>query len=143
MTDETATEVAPETPAETPAEALGNSQSPEQGDGTYDAAYVAKLRQEAAESRVKAKRADALARQATRAITAHDGRLIDPDDLAFTDEFLDDDGLVNSDRVVAAIESLIERKPHLAARRPNSTIAQGVQPEPEAVSLLGLMQSRR
>lgn len=142
MSDDTATDVAPEVPIEIPAEALGNSQSPEQAEPTYDGAYVAKLRQEAAESRVKAKRADALARQATRAITAHDGRLIDPDDLAFTEEFFDDDGLVDSDRVTAAIDTLIKRKPHLAARRPNAPIAQGAQPEPEQVSLLGLLQSR-
>ena len=49
----------------------------------FDAAYVSKLRQEAADNRVKAKRADDLARQVVRAMTRADGRLIDADDLAF------------------------------------------------------------
>lgn len=108
----------------------------------FDAAYVSKLRQEAADNRVKAKRADDLARQVVRAMTRADGRLIDADDLAFDAAFLDDDGLVDSDRVVAAIESLIDRKPHLAARRPTGPIAQGAMPEPEEVSLLGLLRGR-
>ena len=123
-------------------EALRNSESPEQAEPTFDTAYVTQLRQEAAQARVKAKRADALARQAVGAIAAHDGRLIDPDDLAFDEQFLDDDGLIDRDRVIAAIGSLVERKPHLAARRPASSITQGAQPEPEAVSLLGLLQAR-
>lgn len=128
------------TTAEDNTEAVGNSESAEQVEPTYDAAYVAQLRQEAAEGRVKSKRADALARQATKAIAAHDGRLIDAEDLAFDEQFLDDEGLVDRDRVIAAIESLIERKPHLAARRPSTTIAQGAQPEPDRVSLLDYLR---
>lgn len=140
MTDETPTiEDAAESVTETP-EALRNSESPEQAEGTFDPAYIAQLRQEAAQGRVKAKRADALARQATKAIAAGDGRLIDPDDLAFDEQFLDEEGLVDSERVRAAIDSLMERKPHLAARRPSSSLTQGAQPEPGQVSLLDFLR---
>ena len=115
--------------------------TPEEGkaEPEFDAAYVSKLRQEAADNRVKAKRADDLARQVVRAMARADGRLIDADDLAFDVAFIDDDGMVASDRVVAAIDKLVERKPHLAARRPTGQMAQGARPEPERVSLLGLL----
>ena len=141
MTDENpTTEDAAESVTETP-EALRNSESPDQSEGTFDPAYIAQLRQEAAQGRVKAKRADALARQATKAITASDGRLIDPDDLAFDEQFLDEEGLVDSDRVRAAIDALVERKPHLAARRPSSSLTQGAQPAPGQVSLLDFLRA--
>lgn len=105
----------------------------------FDAAYVSKLRQEAADNRVKAKRADDLARQVVRAMARADGRLIDADDLAFDVAFIDDDGMVDSDRVVTAIDALVERKPHLAARRPDGPIPQGARPEPDNVTLLGIL----
>jgi len=107
----------------------------------FDATYVAKLRAEAADNRIKAKRSDDLARQVVRAMARADGRLIDAEDLAFDQAFLDDDGLVDSDRVVGAIDQLIERKPHLAARRPEGTIGQGARPEPEQATLLGILNS--
>jgi len=141
MTEPTPTTEAPE-PIEDAPEALRNSESPQDAEPTFDPAYIAQLRQEAAEGRVKAKRADALARQAVRAIVRSDGRLIDADDLAFDAQFLDDEGLVDSEKVTAAIDSLVERKPHLAARRPSSEIPQGAQPMPGQVSLLDLLQGR-
>jgi len=141
MTEPTPTTEAPE-PTEDAPEALRNSESPQDAEPTFDPAYIAQLRQEAAEGRVKAKRADALARQAVRAIVKGDGRLIDADDLAFDAQFLDDDGLVDAEKVTAAIDSLVERKPHLAARRPSSEIPQGAQPMAGQVSLLDLLQGR-
>ena len=139
MTETTPTDEAPESP-DNSTEAHRNSESPQESEGTFDPAYIAQLRQEAAQGRVKAKRADALARQATKAIAASDGRLIDPDDLAFDEQFLDEEGLVDADRVRVAIDSLVERKPHLAARRPSSSITQGAQPEPGQVSLLDFLR---
>ena len=65
---------------------------------------------------------------------------VDADDLAFDPQFLDEDGLVDSDRVRAAIAALVERKPHLAARRPSSSLTQGAQPEPGQVSLLDFLR---
>lgn len=111
-------------------------------DRVYDHTYVTRLRAEAAEARVKAKRADALAVQAVSALAAADGRLVDPDDLAFTEDLLTEDGTVDADKVAAAIDALIARKPHLAARRPTTPIPQGAQPEPESVSLAAMLRAR-
>jgi hypothetical protein len=128
--------------AEGPAEALGNSETASEPDQVFDLEYVTKLRSEAAEGRVKAKRADGLARQAVKALAAKDGRLIDVDDLAFDGAFLDDDGLVDSEKVSAAIAELVERKPHLAAKRPTATVPQGARPEPERVDLHAMLRAR-
>ena len=114
---------------------------PAQPEQTFDADYVAKLRNEAAEHRVKAKRSDDLARQLVRALAKADGRLIDADDLAYDSAYLDDDGLVDVDKVTAAIDTLVERKPHLAAQRPTSTLPQGARPEPNRVDLHGILRS--
>lgn len=108
----------------------------------YDAEYVAKLRQEAAEARVKAKRVDGLSAQLLSAFVALDGRLIDPDDLPFTLDLVDDDGNLVREKITAAIDALIDRKPHLAARRPTKPVAQGAKPEPEPVSLHAMMRER-
>lgn len=112
-----------------------------QTEQTFDAEYVAKLRNEAAEHRVKAKRSDDLARQLVRALAKADGRLIDADDLAYDSTYLDDDGLIDVDKVTAAIDTLVERKPHLAAQRPTSTLPQGARPEPDRLDLHGILRS--
>ncbi len=57
------------------------------------------------------------------------GKLADPTDLPFTEDLLDDDGLVDDTKVQAAVEDLIKRKPHLAARRPTGDVGQGARPE--------------
>ena len=136
-------DLTPETDAEatTTAEALGNSQSPEDAEQVFDLEYVTKLRQEAAEGRVKAKRADSLARQTVKALAANDGRLIDVDDLAFDQQFLDEDGIVDADKVTAAIDELVKRKPHLAAQRPSGIVPQGARPEPTRVDLHGMLRA--
>jgi hypothetical protein len=130
---EASTEVAPITDA--PA-------SPEPEPVTFDATYVERLRTEAADYRVKAKRADALARQVVEAYVAGEGRLHDPADLPWSDEYLDDDGLVDTAKVRAAIDQLVERKPYLAARRPVEPIAQGARPEPSSVNLASILRER-
>jgi hypothetical protein len=134
-------DLTPETPAETPVVALGNSQSAEDADQVFDLEYVTKLRQEAAEGRVKAKRADTLARQTVKALAANDGRLIDVDDLAFDAQFIDDDGLVDSEKVTSAIDDLLKRKPHLAAQRPSGIVPQGARPEPTRLDLHGMLRA--
>lgn len=119
------------TPVETPEEPK-----------VFDLEYVTKLRHEAAEARVKAKRADALAAQVVSALAASDGRLIDPDDLAFSDDMLTDEGMIDRDKVAEAITDLLARKPHLAARRPTRPLPQGVTSEPQAVSLHQMLRER-
>jgi hypothetical protein len=108
---------------------------------TFDADYVKALRAEAAEYRVKAKRAEALARQALTAIVTADGRLIDPSDLHFTDDLIGKDGTLDGNAVRAAIETLIDVKPHLARKRPTAPIAQGVRPSKAEPNLLQIIQA--
>lgn len=107
---------------------------------TFDLAYVQKLRDEAAGHRVKAKRADALNARLATAQAALTGKLADPTDLPFTEDLLDDDGLVDEAKVKAAVDELLERKPHLAARRPSGNVGQGARPEAEEIGLAGLLR---
>lgn len=107
---------------------------------TFDREYVQKLRDEAAGHRVKAKRADTLAARLATAYAAGTGRLADPTDLPFTEELLDDDGLVDEGKVSAAVDELITRKPHLARRRPSGDVGQGARPETDDVGLGALLR---
>lgn len=58
-------------------------------------------------------RADEYARALFEARVAATGRLADPTDLAYSADLLDD-----AEALTAAIDALLERKPHLASRRP-------------------------
>ncbi len=107
---------------------------------TFDREYVQKLRDEAASHRVKAKRTDALNARLATAQAALTSKLADPTDLPFTDDLLDDDGLVDEDKVRAAVDALIERKPHLAARRPTGNVGQGARPETPEIGLADLLR---
>lgn len=108
---------------------------------TFDAEYVKALRAEAAEYRVKAKRADALARQALTAMVTADGRLIDPSDLDYTDDLTTKDGTLDGQAITAAIDALIQSKPHLARKRPTAPIAQGARPSKSEPNLLQIIQA--
>ena len=64
--------------------------------------------------------------------------MADPTDLPFDPEHLDD-----PDALAAAVDELLVRKPHLAARRPSGDIGQGNRgPVSEPFSLLGLLKER-
>ncbi len=108
---------------------------------TFTREYVQRLRDEAASHRVKAKRADTLVARLVTAL-ANSHRLADPTDLTYSPDLLDDDGLPDEGKVVAAIEDLLTRKPHLASRRPLvSDVGQGAQPQDDAVSLADLLRA--
>ena len=107
---------------------------------TFDREYVQKLRDEAAGHRVKAKRTDALNARLATAQAALTGKLADPTDLPFTDDLLDEDGLVDEELVRRAVEDLVKRKPHLAARRPTGNVGQGARPEPQEEGLASLLR---
>lgn len=79
---------------------------------TFDRAYVEKLRKENAKYRDRAKRTDELAHRLQTALVAADGRLADPEDLEYSDEYLDDPGALQD-----AITELIKRKPGLRSRK--------------------------
>jgi len=99
--------------------------------------YVERLRQEAADARVKAKRTDELATRLHGALVTATGRLADPSDLAFDEEHLDDEAALT-----AAIDDLLGRKPHLASRRPVGDIGQGATATSESVDLAQMLRAR-
>ncbi|WP_024444373.1 hypothetical protein [Mycolicibacterium iranicum] len=87
---------------------------------TFPREYVEKLRKESAGYRERAQQADVLAQRLHTALVAATGRLADPTDLPFDAEHLDD-----SDALNAAIDALVERKPHLKSRRVVGDVGQG------------------
>lgn len=103
---------------------------------TFPREYVEKLRKEAADARVKAKRADDLAVRLHTALVAATGRLADPSDLPFDEAHLED-----ADALSAAVDALVAAKPHLASRRPFGAIGQGATPTPAGVDLAGILRA--
>ncbi len=103
---------------------------------TFPRDYVEKLRKEAADARVKAKRADDLAARLHTALVAATGRLADPSDLPFDEAHLED-----ADALTAAVDALVTAKPHLASRRPFGAIGQGATPSPAGVDLAGILRA--
>lgn len=133
-----------ETPQETPQETVD---APEQQDGPEDAQeaqetfpreYVEKLRQENGKYRQRAQEADDLAHRLHTALVTATGRLADPEDLPFADEHLEDADALNT-----AISDLLQRKPHLASRRPRGDVGQGRSSDPSTtVDLAAMLRSR-
>lgn len=104
---------------------------------TFPRSYVERLRKENATYREKARKAEDYARELHAARVAATGRLADPSDLDFDEANLDDLGRLN-----AAIDDLLDRKPHLASRRVTGAIGQGVSPAASTVDLAGIIRSR-
>lgn len=102
------------------AESTGSDDTTDQDGETFPKTYVEKLRKEAAEARVKAKDRDEIAGRLHTALVAASGRLADPSDLPF-----DETHLSNPKALDTAITDLLERKPHLASRKPSGQIGQG------------------
>jgi len=86
---------------------------------TFDRDYVSGIRREAADHRAKAK---GLATRLHQELVRANGRLADPNDLPFDAAHLDDPDALN-----AAIDDLLARKPHFAARTPQGNIGQGAK----------------
>ena len=101
-------------------------QEPEQEQEQEIDPLVKKLRNEAAGNRVKAREAGELAEQRAAALFTAlvklDGRLADPSDLPYSEEYLTDEAALES-----AISELLERKPGLAARQYRGNIGAGVK----------------
>lgn len=138
VSDQEVTE--PQEPAESLEEPENGAGDPTEGTeeepDTFPREYVEKLRKEAADNRVKAKRVDELEARLFNTIVAGTGRLADPTDLPFNPELLDtEDGIDN------AISELLQKKPHLASRKPRGDIGQGAKKSEEDFSLFGLMQA--
>lgn len=103
----------------------------------FPRSYVEKLRDENAKYRQRAQRADELAHELHRSRVEATGRLADPTDLEFSDDHLND-----ADKLTQAIDELLSRKPHLAARKPSGNIGQGyVSHNTSTVDLAGLLRA--
>lgn len=130
MTDTTTSEREPQTDdekglrtvetPETAPDASEAQEAPQDAQETFPRAYVERLRQEAAEARTRAKKADEYARELFTARVAATGRLADPTDLPFDAGHLDSPDALN-----AAIDALLDAKPHLASRVPRGNVGQG------------------
>lgn len=104
-------------------------------------AEVRRLRDEAGEQRVKGRRADTLAQRLVTAYAAETRLLADPSDLPYDAALLDDEGLVDEEKVRAAVDDLIAAKPHLASRTPRGDVEQGARDDSVDVSLAGLLRA--
>ncbi len=105
-------------------------------------AEVRRLRDEAAETRVRSRRTDSLSARLVEAYAAATGLLADATDLrADPANLLDDDGLPDPVKVREAVEALVASKPHLASRTPRGDIEQGARDDSSDVSLTGLLRA--
>lgn len=99
---------------------------------------VEELRKENGKYRKRAGQADELAQRLHTELVRATGRLADPSDLPFNEENIDD-----PDKLSAAIDVLLEAKPHLATRKPAGDIGQGNRGgAPQPVSLLQMLRDR-
>lgn len=136
MTDTTTEPV--EVEDNTPDDPVEDAQEVEETEpDTFPREYVEKLRKEAADARVKAKDRDDLAHRLHATLVASTGRLADPSDLPFDQSHLDD-----PEALTAAIEDLLDRKPHLASRTPRGDVGQGRSTHTDPVDLAGILRSR-
>lgn len=99
---------------------------------------LARARRQAARYRTELRelegRADELVAELWRARLELDGRLADPDDLPVDPELVDD-----PDGIRAAVDALLERKPHLRSRRIRERAGQGEGNPAASVSLAQLL----
>lgn len=131
MTEQATTETAEvaDTLSETPEGDISDA-APEGSDLESDPAddemfprkVVEDLRQENGRYRQRAQKADTYAQRLHEQMVRATGKLADPTDLPFDEEHLDD-----PDKLVAAVDELLARKPHLATRRPVGDIGQGAR----------------
>lgn len=97
---------------------------------------VEKLRRENGKYRQRAADADSLAKRLHTELVRATGKLADPSDLPY-----DEGHLADADNMAAAIEDLLARKPHLAARKLAGDIGQGNRgPATGSFSLLSALK---
>lgn len=122
---ETGVEPAASPESETPPEDAPTTAPPEESE-VFDKAYVTKLREENSKRR---RENNALADRLLEITVSSVGtELADPADLlVYVDRasLLDEDGLPDSELIAAAVEDLLERKPHLRSRGARGDIDQG------------------
>ena len=135
---ENGTQTADETTTTPPdaSDAAQGAQDASQGNAeTFPREYVEKLRKEAAEARLKAKKADDYAQALFTARVAATGRLADPNDLPFNTDLVDD-----LPALEAAIDDLLAQHPHYAARTPRGDIGQGGAVRHDDIDLAAILR---
>lgn len=119
---------------------VGDTPAPDEDAGepdTFPRSYVEELRRENGKYRQRAQEFDSLANRLHTELVRATGKLADPTDLPFDAEHLDD-----PDKLTAAIEELLARKPHLAARRPAGDIGQGPSAPAAGVDLAAILRGQ-
>lgn len=141
-TDSTASETLDEadvsdaTPEGDISDATPDSSDSESDQETFPRKVVEDLRQENGRYRQRAQQADAYAQRLHTELVRATGRLADPTDLPY-----DEDHLADPDKMVAAVADLLDRKPHLASRKPSGDIGQGGRGSGDApLGLLDLLK---
>lgn len=109
-----------ETPEGDTPDVTPEGSDPESDPDVFPRQVVEDLRKENGKYRQRAQQADTYAQRLHTEMVKATGRLADPTDLPF-----DEDHLADAGNMVAAIDALLEAKPHLASRRPVGDIGQG------------------
>ena len=140
-------ELQPETEPETEPEAddetePGDETDPDDGGDTFPRAYVENLRGESKRYRERAQSAESRAGELSaalwRAQVAGLDRLADPEDLPMPE----DGDPLDPEAITAAVDDLLQRKPHLAARRARGDLGQHERGDAaDGVSLAALMRA--
>jgi len=99
--------------------------------------YVLQLRDENAKYRQRARTADQLGQRLHTELVRATGRLADPTDLPYSEDHLTEPGAL-----AAAIDDLLQRKPHRASRKPVGEIGQGAAPSAGPVDLAAMLRQR-
>lgn len=137
-TDETTEEPQHDAP-EVPEGTQQPEEEPEQEEPeTFPRSYVEKLRKENAGYRERAQRADDLAAALWTVRVSATGRLADPTDLPMPEQA----DPLDAEAITTAVDDLLTRKPHLAARRVTGDVGQGVSGGSATVDLAGILRSR-
>lgn len=118
------------------------SEAPETNSDVFPRHYVEELRKESGGYRERAKtaeaNADALSKRLHTALVAATGRLADPADVPYDAEHLDE-----PEKLAAAIDALLEAKPHLKARKVSGDVGLGQRDSgTPTVDLLGMLRAR-
>jgi len=122
---------------EQPVEPQETPQEPADDAETFPRAYVEQLRQENGKYRQRAQKADTYAQQLHTSRVAATGRLQDPTDLPYDEAHLE-----SEEALSAAIDALLQAKPHLASGRPKGSIGQGLSDAGSSVDLAGMLRVR-
>ncbi len=104
---------------------------------TFPRSYVEELRQENGKYRQRAQKSEGYAQRLHTELVKATGKLADPTDMPFDEAHLDD-----PDKLAAAIDDLLAKKPHLASRRPSGDIGQGATPSGGKVDLAAILRQR-